>query len=387
MTDIFNFNSEYKQWLDNLKLRIQQSQFKAMVAVNTELLNLYWNIGIAIVDKQVNSQWGEGLINQLSKDLKKEFPHLEGFSPSNLWFIRRWYFFYNESITKLSQAVTVLDAETLKELSPVIARLLNEVKNVNNTWEINVLLQKIQELIAKIPWGHNREIISKCKTLDEALFYVQKAATNGWSRAVLVHQIEYSLYQREGKAVTNFVDILPQLQSDLVGQTLKDPYIFDFLSLSKEYKERELEDVLVANITKFLLELGTGFTYYGRQVHIKVGDIDFYIDLLFYHLKLRCYVVIELKVVEFLPEFVGKLNFYITAVDRQLKQANDNPTIGILICKSKNDIVVEYALDNINKPIGVSSYELTKLFPEDFKGSLPTIEEIEEELKEGLKNN
>lgn len=358
MTDIVGLNTDYKQWLKDLKLRIKQSQLKATIAVNAELLSLYWSLGKDIVEKQANTSWGDRLIEQLSKDLKKEFPQIKGFSERNLWYIKQWYLFYNQHNTILQQAVAELATN-----------------------------ENIGQLVSQIPWGHNLRIISKCKSVDEALFYIQKTIEFGWSRDMLDQHIKLQEYQRMGRSVTNFSRMLPMVQSDLAQQTLKDPYLFDFLSLTDGYKERELENALTDNITKFLIELGSGFAYVGRQVHIKVGDTDFYMDLLFYHLKLRCYVVVELKVVEFVPEFAGKLNFYITAVDRQLKQENDNPTIGILICKSKNDIVVEYALDNINKPIGVSSYELTKLFPEDFKGSLPTIEEIEEELKEGLKDS
>ncbi|MBV7338019.1 DUF1016 family protein [Chloroflexi bacterium TSY] len=234
--------------------------------------------------------------------------------------------------------------------------------------------------ILQIPWGHNREIISKCKNLPEALYYVQNTLQHNWSRAVLVHQIESKLYQREGKALNNSAHTLPKPQSDLAQQMLKDPYIFDFLHLTKEYTERDLEDALVEHITKFLLELGAGFSFLSRQYHLEIGGQDFYIDLLFYHVRLHCYIVIELKATSFQAEYVGKLNLYLSAVDDQLRSTLDQPTIGILICKDKNKTVAEYALRDINKPIGVSEYQLTQSLPDDLKSSLPSIEEIEQEL-------
>lgn len=222
----------------------------------------------------------------------------------------------------------------------------------------------------------------KCKSIDEALFYVQKTMDNNWNRSVLEHQIDSDLYGSQGKAITNFQVKLPRPQSDLAEQTLKDPYNFDFLTLKEEYNERELEDALISQITQFLLELGTGFSYVGRQVHIKVGESDFYIDLLFYHVRLHCYIVVELKTEKFKPEFAGKLNFYVTAVNKNMKMKQDNQTIGILICKDKDDVVAEYALDDMSQPIGIAQYGLTKILREEFKSSLPTIEEIENELSE-----
>ena len=244
-----------------------------------------------------------------------------------------------------------------------------------------------QQVVAKliiIPWGHNRVIISKCKDVEEALFYVNNTIKNGISRSVLIHQIESKLYERQAKAITNFSDTLPPSQSDLAKELLKDPYNFDFLTLTQDYNERELEDALCENITKFLLELGSGFAFVGRQYKLIVGGEEFKIDLLFYHLKLRCYVVVELKAVDFKPEFAGKLNFYTAVVDGEVKAKEDNPTIGILICKSKNDLIVEYALKGVEKPLGISEYELTEILPKEFKSSLPTVEELENELNKEL---
>jgi len=240
----------------------------------------------------------------------------------------------------------------------------------------------LENKIFQIPWGHNREIITKCKTLNEANFYVNQTIENNYSRAVLVHQIESALYNRAGKAITNFESRLPSIDSDLAIQTLKDTYCFDFLNITEKHNEKELEDALMDNMTSFLLELGQGFSFVGRQYKLDVGGSEFKIDLLFYHIKLYCYVVVELKAVDFKPEFAGKLNFYTSAVDGEIKGERDNPTIGILVCKSKNDTIVEYALKDIDKPLGVSEYSITDILPKEFKSSLPSIEQIENELKD-----
>lgn len=352
MTDIIKSSAEYKQWLIDLKKQIRQSQLKAAVKVNSELISLYWSMGKDIVGKQEKAKWGDKFLTQLSRDLKEEFPDMKGFSKRNLEFIRQWYLFYNQNISIAKQAVSQLN-------------------------DINV-----QQLVSQIPWGHNIKIVSKCENVDDALFYINKTIELGWSRDMLDTHLKFDEHKRVGNSTTNFELTLPPTQSDLAQQTLKDPYNFDFLTLSENYKERELEDALTENITRFLLELGAGFAYVGRQVPLIVGNKEFFIDLLFYHLKLRCYVVIELKAVDFIPEFAGKLSFYLSAVNDILAQTTDNPTIGLMICKSKDHFVAEYALKGINQPIGVSEYELTKHFPKDFKGSLPTIEEIEAELEE-----
>ena len=243
-----------------------------------------------------------------------------------------------------------------------------------------MIAEQPDSVLFQIPWRHQVEIVSKCSSVTEALFYVHKTIENGWSRAVLVHQIESDLFSRAGKAISNFRNTLPAVQSDLAQQITKDPYIFDFAALTERYNEKELEGALADNITRFLLELGAGFTFYGKQVHLNVNGDDFYLDLLFYHIKLHCYVVVELKAVKFQPEYAGQLNFYIAAVDGQLKSPEDKATIGILICKDKNDVVVEYALQNISSPIGVSSYEISRILSEEYQNSLPTIEELEKEL-------
>ena len=342
-------DKEYKKSLVELKEKVKNSQLKAAVKVNYELLNLYWELGKKITEKQKEYSWGDSFISNLSNDLKKEFPDMKGFSVQNLKNIRYWYLFY---------------AEYLIGLQPVSQ------------------LKKIENKIKSIPWGHNQRIMYKCKSVREAIFYVEKTIENGWSRTILEHQIDSKLYERLGSAISNFDSRLPKVQSELAKQTIKDPYNFDFLTLRDKYDERELEDALVKQITSFLLELGTGFSYIGRQVHLKVGDSDFYIDLLFYHVKLHCYVVVELKTEKFKPDFAGQLNFYVTAVNRDLKSQEDNQTIGILICKDKDNVVAEYSLANISQPIGISKYEISKLLEKEYKSSLPSIEEIEQSIKD-----
>ena len=342
-------DKEYKKFLVELKEKVKNSQLKAAIKVNYELLNLYWELGKKIIEKQKEYSWGDSFISNLSNDLKKEFPDMKGFSVQNLKNIRYWYLFY---------------AEYLIGLQPVSQ------------------LKKIENKIKSIPWGHNQRIMYKCKSVREAIFYVEKTIENGWSRTILEHQIDSKLYERLGSAISNFDSRLPKVQSELAKQTIKDPYNFDFLTLRDKYDERELEDALVKQITSFLLELGTGFSYIGRQVHLKVGDSDFYIDLLFYHVKLHCYVVVELKTEKFKPDFAGQLNFYVTAVNRDLKSQEDNQTIGILICKDKDNVVAEYSLANISQPIGISKYEISKLLEKEYKSSLPSIEEIEQSIKD-----
>ena len=334
-------DKEYKVWLADIKTRVRGAQIKAASSVNTELLKLYWSMGKDIVDRQKNAKWGDSLLLRLSKDLMVEFPDMKGFSERNLKYIRQWFLFY--------------------------------VKR-------EAFGQQLVAQITQIPWGHNIAIISKCKNIKEALYYVQNTIMHNWSRNVLVHQIESALYKRKGKAITNFPLTLPKPQSDLAHQTLKDPYVFDFLSMSTDYNERDLERGLTAHLTNFLLELGAGFSFIGRQVPVQVGTKEFFIDLLFYHTHLHCYVVIELKTGDFEPANAGQLNFYIKAIDSQLRRSGDQPTIGILLCKSREKLVAEYSLSDIHKPIGVSEYKLTHSLPKKFKSSLPTIEEIEKEL-------
>jgi predicted nuclease of restriction endonuclease-like (RecB) superfamily len=372
-------DKEYKAWLSDIKLKVRNVQIKAALKVQTELLNFYWELGADIVAKQTHAKWGDGLVDQLSRDLMGEFPEIKGFSRSNLMYIKKWYLFYSSPLPNqfAQQPVAQLTAKQ-KVQQPVgqIQKAEKVQQAVGQTGHHAV------SLITRIPWGHNIAIITKCKNIEEAIYYVQCTIEHNWSRSVLVHQIESGLYKREGKAVNNFALTLPKPQSNLATQTLKDPYIFDFLTMTKDYDERDLENALVAHVRQFLMELGAGFAYMGKQIALQVGEREFFIDLLFYHTKLHCYVVVELKAVDFEPEHAGKLNFYLKAIDSQLRTDRDQPTIGILICKKKDKIVAEYALSDINKPIGVSEYRLTESIPDTFKGSLPTIEQIEAELGE-----
>jgi len=281
---------------------------------------------------------GSKIIERLSKDLKQEFPDMKGFSSRNLKYMRAFAEAYPDR-------------------------------------------KFVQQAAAQIPWFHHCTILDKVKTHAERTWYIQQTIEYGWSRNVLVHQIEGDLYHRKGKAITNFNRTLPSPQSDLAQEVLKNPYVFDFLGLTEDIRERELEKQLISRIRDFLLELGVGFAFVGSQVHIEVGGEDFYLDLLFYHLKLRCYVVIELKTSSFKPEYAGKMNFYLSAVDDLLRHPDDKPSIGIILCKSRNKIIVEYALRDTTKPIGVSSYRLTRALPEDIKGSLPSVEDLERELE------
>ena len=342
-------DSNYAAAITQIKAEIETSRLNAAISVNKHLLLLYWRIGNIILQRQNEEGWGTKVIERLSIDLRREFPDMKGTSARNLKYMRVFAEAYPEFV---QQAAAQIQDNSI-----------------------------VQVPLAQLTWYHHITLIDKLKNIEERSFYIKKAAENGWSRNVLVHQIESQLYHRQGKAVSNFNETLPAPHSDLAKEILKDPYKFDFLNLSEEYFEKDLEDALVSHITKFLLELGAGFSYVGRQYNLEIGGEDFYIDLLFYHLKLRSYIVIELKTGKFIPEYASKLNFYLSAVDDLLKHKTDSPTLGILICKERNKIIAEYALRDINKPIGVAAYELTQAIPEGFKGSLPTIEELENELE------
>ncbi len=330
--------SGYANFLNSLRERIQQARVRAGLAVNRELILLYWQIGRDILEQQAALGWGARVIDLLAKDLRTSFPDMKGLSPRNLKYMR-----------------------ALAESCPDI--------------------EFVQQVAAQIPWFHNCTLLDKVKDQTERAWYISQTIEHGWSRAILIHQIESGLYKRRGQALTNFSRTLPPLQSDLAQQILKDPYNFDFLGLTQETSERDLEKTLVHHVRKLLLELGIGFAFVGQQHHLEIGGQDFFIDLLFYHLKLRCYIVIELKAVAFQPEFAGKINFYLSAIDDLLRHPNDNPSIGIIICKSKNKIVAEYSVRDTNKPIGVSSYQLTETLPESFQDSLPSIEQLESQLE------
>lgn len=343
----------YLLWIAELKKKVRSAQIKAAITVNKELILFYWDMGMMLSEKIKSSNWGDKILANVSQEMKSEFPEMAGLSERNLKYCRQFYEFYSHSMGQ--QAVAQSSTET------------------DN-------IEFRQQLVAQIPWGHNILIFSKSKNIENALFYLKKTKENNWSRDTLGLQIKSNLFHRKGKAVTNFTNTLPDPYSDLAQQTLKDPYVFDFLQLSEGYKEKDIENQLVNHIKKFLLELGKGFAFVGQQYHLEIADKAYYIDLLFYHIKLKCYVVIELKNTAFIPEYAGKLNFYLSAVDSILKEADDKPTIGILLCREKNNIEAEFALRDITKPMGVSEFDLTNILPENLKSSLPTIEEIEQNL-------
>ena len=326
----------YDEFLQALKERIRTSQVKAALAVNQELVLLYWRIGKDILERQKQEGWGAKVITTLAKDLKAAFPEMKGFSRTNLLYMRSFAQAYPEQ-------------------------------------------QIVQQAAGQIPWFHNCILLDKVKDYDERLWYIQQTIENGWSRSVLEYQISSKLYRRQGKAITNFAQALPKPQSDLAQQILKSPYNFDFLSLGKEAVERDLERALIAHMRDFLLELGVGFSFVGSQYPLEVAGQEFRIDLLFYHLKLRCFIVIDLKMSKFEPAFSGQINFYVNAVDDLLRHPDDQPTIGMVLCKSKSNTIVEYALRGINTPIGVSTHSIEEI-PEQLQDSLPTVEQLQQEL-------
>ena len=353
----------YTDFLAEIKTQIKSNQAKAAIAVNSSLIAMYWSIGAMIAENQALFEGRNSYIEQLAKDLQSEFPGVGGFSRTNLFSIRQFFLFYNS--VPVQQLVG-----------------LNETPNdsVQQAIALNEDNLSLHQLLFQVPWGHHVLILTKVKDAEAALFYIRQTIENGWSRAVLIAHIEQNLYARQGKAVSNFSQTLPEQQANIAQQILKDPYNFDFLKLETNVKELEIEKSLTEHITKFLLELGKGFAFIGRQYHLPVGNKDYYLDLLFYHIRLRCFVVIELKAVEFEPEFAGKLNFYLSAADDLLKTESDQPTIGILLCKSKDKIEVEYALRDINKPIGVSEFTFTEVLPEELKTDIPTVKEFENEF-------
>lgn len=337
-------------WFAAIQQKIEQAQQNTALKVNQDLLQLYFDIGTSILSVQKEKGWGSQIIDQLANHIKITFPSSTGFSVRNLKYMRSF-------------------AEAYPEFPFVQVPLApNETKFV-------------QVSLAQIPWYHHISLLTKVKAIQERVFYLQETAKNGWSRDVMLLQIKSDLYNRQGNAITNFETTLPSTQSDLAQQTIKDPYIFDFMSLTQPFKEKDIEDQLVNHVSKFLLELGKGFAFIGKQYHLEVVEQDYYLDLLFYHVTLKCYVVIELKNTQFIPEYAGKLNFYLSAVDEKLKTDTDQPSIGILLCRDKNNLEVEFALRGMSQPMGVSEFNLTEVLPEELKSSLPTLEEIEKELE------
>ncbi len=350
MSKLINTDSDYNLWISQLVERYRNCQIRATVKANEELLRFYWSTGEDIVKKKAESRWGESVINSISQDLTSALPGIKGLSPTNLGYAKRFYSLYSQLDTFYPQLVGKTEYEQLKTI------------------------------IFRIPWGHQRYLIDKFyNNPKRAFYYVRLTLENGWSRAVLLNAIDMDLKEPEGKAVTNFSLTLPE--GDLAQEMTKDPYLFDFAALTKPYKEEELKLALMKNIEQFLLELGTGFAFMGREYRLVVGSTEQFIDMLFYNTRLRCYVVIEVKAIKFQPGDVGQLGTYVSAVNHILKTPADNPTIGLLICKTKDNVLAQYALESSSQPIGISEYELSKMYPADFKSTLPSIEDIENELK------
>ena len=350
MDKLVEVDAQYREWISEVSKRFHQSQIKAAVKVNDEMLRFYWQLGKELHDRKDKFSYGQSFYKTISRDLRRELPDVKSFSETNLRYMQKFAELYSE-ISNLPQVGGDFRSE---EIEPLFA----------------------------IPWGHHKIIIDKCNgNPKKALFFVNQVIQNNWSRAVLLNFLDTDLYERQGKAITNFNLTLPAMQSDLAQEITKDPYKFDFITLTQSYNEKELKDALMDNIQKFLLELGNGFAFVGREYRIEIGSTENFIDMLFYHIRLHCYVVVEVKVTEFESSYAGQLGTYVVAVNHQLKTEKDEPTLGLLVCKSKDDIKAQYALEASSQPLGVSAYELSKLIPENFKGSLPSIDEIESELR------
>lgn len=350
MDKLVEVDAQYREWISEVSKRFHQSQIKAAVKVNDEMLRFYWQLGKELHDRKDKFSYGQSFYKTISRDLRRELPDVKSFSETNLRYMQKF------------------------------AELYSEISNLPQVGE-DFRSEEIEPLFA-IPWGHHKIIIDKCNgNPKKALFFVNQVIQNNWSRAVLLNFLDTDLYERQGKAITNFNLTLPAMQSDLAQEITKDPYKFDFITLTQSYNEKELKDALMDNIQKFLLELGNGFAFVGREYRIEIGSTENFIDMLFYHIRLHCYVVVEVKVTEFESSYAGQLGTYVVAVNHQLKTEKDEPTLGLLVCKSKDDIKVQYALEASSQPLGVSAYELSKLIPENFKGSLPSIDEIESELR------
>lgn len=340
MTDL-NTQKNYQELLKEIKQKVIENQTQAILAVNKHLLNLYWEVGNLILKRQEKAKWGDKVLGNLAQDIRLHFPHVDGFSKSNLKYMKR-----------------------LAETYP------------------NFKIGQVP--LDQIPWYHHITLLTKCKTEQERLFYVKKVIDNGWSRNVMVHHIELGLFHRTGEGITNFENTLSEKQAEIAQEVIKDPYILGFLSLSTEIKEKDLEEALISHITKFLLELGGDFSFVGRQHPIEIDDKTFYLDLLFFHIRLNCYIVIDLKIGDFKPEHAGKMNFYLTAVDDKIKQEKHQQSIGLILCKGKNKVIAQYSLKGMDKPIGVSEYQLTAPtipIPKELQAKLPPIETLERELK------
>lgn len=365
-------DKDYTQWVEDLSVRYRQSQVKAAVRVNREMLKYYWELGRDIEEMHVEERWGESVIRNLSADLQRKNPNSTGLSRTNIYYAKKFYLLYSQYLKVVPQPVGLLENEKVSQ--PVMQSQTSDF--------VPQTVGQLKEMLFSIPWGHHRYLMDRYGTEPaKALFYVRKTMEEGWSRDVLLNFMDTGLYEREGKALTNFTRTLPDETSDLAQELTKDPYNFAFTGITKPYNERILKDALLANISQFLLELGTGFAYVGKEYRLQIGQKEKFIDLLFYNLKLSCYVVIEVKIGEFDFQDLGQLSGYVVACNHILKkEGRDNPTIGLLICRQKDSLLAQYALEGSNLPLGISEYELSKLYPEKVEGTIPTIEELEAKL-------
>lgn len=370
MSSLIKTDVRYRKWITAVSKRFRQSQLKAAVKVNDEMLRFYWGLGrdISLLSKEAD--YGSNFYKTISGDLKDVFPDIKSFSPTNLKYMRYFYEMYPDIEIRQQTA----DALAIPEDRPQLVDGFDQTEN--RPQPVDDL-----EMIFYIPWGHNRMILDKCKgNPEKALFYVKKTLENNWSRAVLMNFLDTDLYERQGKAITNFSLTLPAEQSELAQAITKDPYNFDFISIREKYDEKELKDALMDNIERFLMELGNGFAYAGREVELNIGKTENFIDLLFYNYKLHCFVVIEVKIGEFKSADMGQLGTYMVAVNHQMKGEKDEPTLGLIICKSRDSVKARYALEASSQPMGIAVYDINRFLPEDYRSSLPTIEEIEAEL-------
>lgn len=368
-------DNEYVKWLSDVKARFHQSQIKAAIRVNTTMLEFYWSIGRDLVALRAEERWGAGVVKQFALDMRQAFPNETGFSDTNVKYMKRWYSFYYENITKSQQVAGQIRG------SQISHQLGDQMESAEKSHQLGDQLE-MPEIFGRIPWRHHVEIFTKSQSIEEAIFYINKVAEEGWSRNWLEDQMAAKRYLSQGAAITNFDKTLPAPQSELAKEMLKDEYNFEFLTMKAKYDEHDLEEALVNNITRFLLELGKGFAFVGRQMELRMDDeTTFFPDLVFYHIPQKRYVIIELKAVKFEPEFAGKLNFYVTAADELLRGEGDNPSVGLVICKTAKKTIVEWSLKDINKPLGVASYQLREVVDR-------TVAELElrkKQLKEELK--
>ncbi len=348
-------DKEYVEWLSDVKTRFRQCQIKASIRVNTTMLEFYWSIGRDLVALRAEERWGAGVVKQFALDMRQAFPDATGFSHTNVKYMKQWYSFYFEQFAKSHQVDGQLTATGKSQ------QVVGQLELTEKSQQVVGQLE-IPEVLGQVPWGHHIQIISKCKSINEAFFYINKITTEGWSRALLEHQLASNLYEIQGSAITNFDATLPTAQSELAKKILKQEYDLSFITVEEVKKEKDLENALANNITRFLLELGRGFSYVGRQIELQMpGGQTYFPDLVFYHIPQHRYVVVELKAVKFIPEFAGKLNFYVTAADKLLRGEGDNPSVGLLICKSTDKTIVEWSLQDIQKPLGVASYQLQEV--------------------------